>query len=110
MDNAGSTTNAKPWPTNPDGSVNVAHCPEHGLHGDRETCFECGMYVEPIPMVPVWEVETLRTAIEEAIEARDEVAMRSLLFAARWPGHSSECRRYHDGRWTCVKGCEGRTT
>lgn len=31
--------------------VSVARCPEHGLHGCRETCFECGKPVEQVPMV-----------------------------------------------------------
>lgn len=36
------------------GVANIAWCPEHGLHGARDTCFECGKPVEQIPMVPVW--------------------------------------------------------
>lgn len=30
----------------------IARCPEHGLHGCRDTCFECGRPVERVPMVP----------------------------------------------------------
>lgn len=33
--------------------VRVARCPEHGLHGCRDTCFECGGPVEQVPMVEV---------------------------------------------------------
>jgi hypothetical protein len=33
--------------------VNIAVCPEHGLHGARDTCFECGEPVLQIPMRPV---------------------------------------------------------
>lgn len=33
-------------------TVTVACCPEHGLHGERDTCFECGGPVEQIPMMP----------------------------------------------------------
>jgi hypothetical protein len=31
--------------------VYVARCSEHGLHGCRDTCFECGEPVEQVPMV-----------------------------------------------------------
>lgn len=34
-------------------TVLVARCPEHGLHGCRETCFECGGPVEQVPMTEV---------------------------------------------------------
>lgn len=34
-------------------TVLVARCPEHGLHGQRDTCFDCGGPVEQIPMVRV---------------------------------------------------------
>jgi hypothetical protein len=34
-------------------AVNIARCPEHGLHGERTECFACGGPVEQIPMVPV---------------------------------------------------------
>lgn len=33
--------------------VNIARCPEHGLHGCRTECFVCGGPVEQVPMVPV---------------------------------------------------------
>lgn len=36
--------------------VKVARCPEHGLHGQRETCFDCGGPVEQVEMVPFEEV------------------------------------------------------
>lgn len=32
--------------------VLVARCPEHGLHGERTECYECGGPVEQIAMVP----------------------------------------------------------
>lgn len=32
--------------------VLIARCPEHGLHGQRDTCFECGGPVEQVAMVP----------------------------------------------------------
>lgn len=28
-------------------------CPEHGLHGERDTCFVCDGPVEQVAMVPV---------------------------------------------------------
>ncbi len=31
--------------------VYIARCPEHGLHGCRTHCFECGVEVEQVPMV-----------------------------------------------------------
>lgn len=34
-------------------SVMIARCAQHGLHGERVTCFECGHGVEQVPMVPV---------------------------------------------------------
>ena len=33
----------------------IACCPEHGLHGQRDRCFECGRPVEQVPMVPAEE-------------------------------------------------------
>ena len=33
--------------------IEIARCPQHGLHGARETCFECGGPVEQIRVVPV---------------------------------------------------------
>lgn len=34
-------------------AVNIARCPEHGLHGERTECFICGGPVEQVAMVPV---------------------------------------------------------
>lgn len=31
--------------------VNIARCPEHGLHGERAECFVCGGPVDQVPMV-----------------------------------------------------------
>lgn len=33
--------------------VNIARCPDHGLHGERDTCFICDGPVEQVPMVEV---------------------------------------------------------
>jgi hypothetical protein len=35
--------------------VYVARCPEHGLHGCRDSCFDCGGPVEQVPMVELRE-------------------------------------------------------
>jgi hypothetical protein len=37
--------------------VEVAYCPEHGLHGTRSTCFECGKPVKQIPIQAVRDTE-----------------------------------------------------
>jgi hypothetical protein len=29
----------------------IARCPEHGLHGERQDCFECGTPVEQVEVV-----------------------------------------------------------
>jgi len=51
----------------PNGVFNVARCPNHGpfpagLHGERDTCFDCGAPVEQVPMVPVAGIEKARGA------------------------------------------------
>lgn len=45
------------------GVVGVAWCPQHGLHGCRSTCFECG---QPVPKVAMIAVDELLG--DEAIE------------------------------------------
>lgn len=34
--------------------VNIARCPEHGLHGERTECFVCRGPVEKVPML-AWD-------------------------------------------------------
>jgi hypothetical protein len=34
------------------GVVNIARCPQHGLHGERTECHVCGGLVEQVPMIP----------------------------------------------------------
>jgi hypothetical protein len=53
---------------------NIARCAEHGLHGCRTRCFECGEEAEQVPMVDVREVraELARLRAVEAA-ARDLV-------------------------------------
>lgn len=38
------------------GPAKIAWCSEHGLHGARSECFECGKPVEQIPMITIAEV------------------------------------------------------
>lgn len=38
------------------GPADIAWCDEHGLHGARDHCFECGKPVEQIRMVPIDEL------------------------------------------------------
>ncbi len=50
-------------------TVNIAHCPVHGLHGERTTCFafehegcrDCDGVVQQVAMVPL---DSLREWIE----------------------------------------------
>lgn len=37
--------------------ANVALCPEHGLHGDRNRCFVCNGNVKQIKMISLDELE-----------------------------------------------------
>lgn len=41
------------------GPAYIAWCDQHGLHGAREHCFECGKPVEQIPMISLAEVAPL---------------------------------------------------
>lgn len=44
-------------------TVNIARCPEHGLHGQRIECHVCGGPVEQVPMVPAAAVIELLLVI-----------------------------------------------
>jgi hypothetical protein len=48
----------------------AARCPEHGLHGERTTCFECGGPVEQVPMVRLADVGD---SLFEMVELRREI-------------------------------------
>jgi hypothetical protein len=48
--------------------VNIARCPEHGLHGERPECFVCGGAVEQVPMVPASEITRLKGLLRDAID------------------------------------------
>lgn len=47
--------------------VYFARCPEHGLHGCRTRCFECGEEAEQVPMVALVFYEQLRDALQRII-------------------------------------------
>lgn len=38
---------------------NIAKCPDHGLHGERSDCFECGKFVEQVQMVELAAFEEM---------------------------------------------------
>lgn len=47
----------------------VARCPEHGVHGQRETCFECGGSVKQITVVPVAASVSMSEAASDRLRA-----------------------------------------
>lgn len=49
--------------------VYVARCPQHGLHGCRDTCFECDGPVEQVPMVEVKGAASMRVMVMNEQEA-----------------------------------------
>lgn len=62
------------------GVVTIAWCPEHGLHGGRETCFDCGGEVVRVPM---WQ--TTRGDLEDRVRAlRREVNRCGGVVRTRW--------------------------
>lgn len=46
--------------------VNIARCPEHGIHGERDECFVCGGSVQQLPMI---HAATLVEAVQRTAEA-----------------------------------------
>ena len=66
----------EPWPTHPDGSVKIAYCINHGLHGQRQSCFECNGPVKQVPMVSV-------SRAKQALEDKEKERVRSSLKALR---------------------------
>jgi hypothetical protein len=69
-------------------TVGIAYCPEHGLHGLRDTCFECGGPVEHIAMRPVErEAEQVVRALLQALEGlgyNSPKLNRAIARAIRW--------------------------
>jgi hypothetical protein len=88
------------------GPADIAWCPEHGLHGARDTCFECGKPVEQIRMIPLEEVGrgTVQVFSEDQTYESAFTAIQQLLHAAN-PGQSITVERHHidkDGKWFTV--------
>lgn len=52
-----------------DDMVNIACCPDHGLHGARKTCFICEGEVEQVPMVRASVHQQLQEACRELMDA-----------------------------------------
>lgn len=44
--------------------VHIARCPEHGLHGCRTHCYECGEEVEQVALVPLERAEKAEAVLE----------------------------------------------
>jgi hypothetical protein len=79
--------------------VNIARCPEHGLHGERTECFVCGGDVEQVPMVP-FEAESVERA---AIELHRQAEWRF-----PWASTDEDEREMFRQRARMVLGAAGR--
>ena len=64
--------------SHPDAPVNIARCPEHGLHGEREECFVCGGAVDQVAMVALADYEALRRRVEELQEEVGDATVAQL--------------------------------
>lgn len=53
-----------PW----SGPADIAYCPEHGLHGERDHCFACGKPVQQIRMIPADDAQAAVAKLEEAAD------------------------------------------
>jgi hypothetical protein len=60
------------WGT--DTPVFVPRCPEHGLQGQRDDCFECGGRVEQIPLVSADWLDRCEHNVKRARDAEQEQA------------------------------------
>lgn len=70
--------------------VYIARCPEHGLHGARDTCFVCGKPVEQVPMV-----EAARVPKQEITEEQIAAATSALeRLDPQWRATAYGPRRY----------------
>lgn len=47
-----------------DDACHIASCPEHGVHGQRDVCYDCGGPVERLLMVPAAKVAVAWRALE----------------------------------------------
>lgn len=64
--------------------VKIAYCSEHGLHGQRDTCFECGAPAQQIPMV-----QASRLAGAQARATTLEKELRGVLDAIKGVGYQN---------------------
>lgn len=87
-------------------SIEIARCPEHGLHGERQACFVCGGPVEQVRMYPaeMWE-EAVRSALiwkKRAEDLEDAIEEYALWQPGR-KGHAAAHRhlmRFAEGEMT----------
>ncbi|HWF25166.1 MAG TPA: hypothetical protein VG275_06955 [Solirubrobacteraceae bacterium] len=52
--------------------VNIARCPEHGLHGCRTECFFCGGPVDQVEMMALAELELLPVGGDRVLVLRGQ--------------------------------------
>lgn len=65
-------------------TVFIARCPEHGLHGARDSCFECGGPVEQVLMAPVEQAaDDPREAGGAMFDAGDPLTRGQVMFDTR---------------------------
>jgi hypothetical protein len=83
-----------PLPARSSGQVvNIARCPEHGIHGERTECFVCEMPVEQVAMV---EHERVLAACDSAISLAEHLASGSIE-KYRWDREIAEIRALRNG-------------
>ena len=86
-------------------AVRVSRCPEHGLHGDRPTCFACAGPVERVEMVALDDALTALRSLPKTRFGRLLGGLYAAMLARhlRTPDDEPEPRAYSDGD-------RGRTT
>jgi hypothetical protein len=57
-------------------TVEIARCPVHGLHGEREECFVCGATVEKVRMVPETAIAIVCETLDNANAFAEELVLR----------------------------------
>lgn len=83
------------------GAVFIARCPDHGLHGQRDECFDCNQPVDQIPYVPLAPLVELLVGIkgkaELAVKDFEGVAEPGALYASGIADGAAEtCRALLD--------------
>ena len=79
--------------------VQIARCPEHGLHGERTECFACGGPVEQVPMVEAALLDEAIEALRELIRTGDVGSVCSRSQAAEYT------KALRDGRLVLARLC-----